>query len=422
MFAKSTSRFKRVWKIHCRNKCHTITIFPPCALKTILELIENSFGTKWPFSVCDEHGVPTILSDCLESGIYTINETIGVSKKYIKKEVSRPEQKDDNNEQVHDTFLFPTAKELVTEWPPVLKTTFISWRHRKTFNLNIYDTSRNECDNGYFYIVGTSEEEKPRKILGLKVLSKRSLASLVTEDTLFYHMNKFLVDKEKQDILELNEMQYGPPMTEEYALNKAIETLKMTRKKKSHRGEWRLLDNPEEQIVSYKQERENIATLKQKKRKATCEIILRYAQQRINVTAEGDMNILRYASDGDIKVNVEFDNTASSAENNVITVKQTLQEKFDKLLKKQAKAYEKVKKTVNESEEIRIKVMKELHDANIRITRKLLFMHELDLEEKRRRENKLALQNNAAGIIQGRWKEKQARNNKKRKKKKKKRK
>ena len=128
------------------------------------------------------------------------------------------------------------------------------------------------------------------------------------------------------------------------------------------------------------------------------------------------MNILRYASDGDIKVNVEFDNTASSAENNVITVKQTLQEKFDKLLKKQAKAYEKVKKTVNESEEIRIKVMKELHDANIRITRKLLFMHELDLEEKRRRENKLALQNNAAGIIQGRWKEKQARNNKKRKK------
>ena len=57
------------------------------------------------------------------------------------------------------------------------------------------------------------------------------MASLVTEDTLFYHMNKFLVDKEKQDILELNEMQYGPPMTEEYALNKAIETLKMTRKK-----------------------------------------------------------------------------------------------------------------------------------------------------------------------------------------------
>ena len=92
MFAKSTSRFKRVWKIHYRNKCHTITIFPPCALKTILELIENSFGTKWPFSVCDEHGVPTILSDCLESGIYIINEAIGVSKRYVKKEISRPEQ------------------------------------------------------------------------------------------------------------------------------------------------------------------------------------------------------------------------------------------------------------------------------------------------------------------------------------------
>ena len=69
-----------------------------------------------------------------------------------------------------------------------------------------------------------------------------------------------------------------------------------------------------------------------------------------------------------------------------------------------------------------MKAMKELHDANIRITRKLLFMHELDLEEKRRAEKKLALQNNAAGVIQGRWKEKRARNNKKRKKKKKKRK
>ena len=132
-------------------------------------------------------------------------------------------------------------------------------------------------------------------------------------------MNKVLVDKEKQDILELNEMQYGPPMTEEYALNNALKTLKMARKKKSHRGEWRLLDNPEEQTVSYKLERENIATLKQKKRTATCEIILRYAQQRINGTPEGDMNSLKYASDGDVEVNVKFDNTDSSAKNNVIS-------------------------------------------------------------------------------------------------------
>lgn len=422
MFAKSTSRFKRVWKIHCRNKTHTITIFPPCALKTILELIENSFGTKWPFSVFDNHGVPTILSDCLESGIYAIKEAIEAPKSYVKKQISRPEQKEDNDQQVHNAFLFPTAKELVLEWPPVLKTTFISWRHRKTFNLNIYDTSRNECDNGYFYIVGTSEEEKPRKILGLKVLSKRSLTNLVTDDALFYHMNKFEVDKEKQDILETNEMQYGPPMTEEYALNKAIETLKMSRKKKLRGSEWRLLDNPKEQILSYNLERENIATLKQKKRQATCEIILRYAQQRINVTPEGVMKILKYASDGSIDVNVEFDNDASSEENNVISVKQTLQEKFDKLLKKQEKAYEKLKKTVNQSEEIRIKAMKELREANIRITKKLLFMHELDLEEKRRNDNKIALQNNAAGVIQGRWKEKRARDKKKRKKKKKRRK
>ena len=49
-----------------------------------------------------------------------------------------------------------------------------------------------------------------------------------------------------------------------------------------------------------------------------------------------------------------------------------------------------------------------------------LFMHELDLEEKRKAEKKLALQNNAAGVIQGRWKEKRARNNKKRKRRKRK--
>ena len=76
MFANSSTRFKRVWKIRCKDKTHTLTIFPPCAFRTILELIENSFQMKWPFTICDGDGVPTILSDCLESGVYTLKEPV----------------------------------------------------------------------------------------------------------------------------------------------------------------------------------------------------------------------------------------------------------------------------------------------------------------------------------------------------------
>ena len=89
-----------------------------------------------------------------------------------------------------------------------------------------------------------------------------------------------------------------------------------------------------------------------------------------------------------------------------------------RLLKKQEKAYKKVEATLNEGEEARAKAMKELYDANIRISKKLFFLHELDLEEKRRADNKLARENGAAVVIQGKWKENRKRKKKKKKKKK----
>ena len=421
MFAKSSSREKRVWKIQCHNETRTLTIFPPCAFRTILELIENLFKMKWPFTIFDEDGVPTILSDCLESGTYTIKEPIKERKRFDHEYKQSYEHKKDDEDasKLLSIKNFPSARDLILEWPPILKTTFIHWRHRKTFNLNIYDTSETECDYGYFYIVGTSEEEKPRKILGLKILSKAGLTNLVTDDNIFYHINRAAVDKEKEDILETNEMEYGPPMTEEFALNKAIKKLKAINKKKLHKGEWRLLDNPKEQTMSYRQERENINILKDTRKKATFELILRYAQKRIDITADGVMNVLKFADDKNIEVKNDLDtNNDEDNKKNIIHVKLTLQEKFDKLLKKQEKAYKKVEATLNEGEEARAKAMKELYDANIRISKKLFFLHELDLEEKRRADNKLARENGAAVVIQGKWKENRKRKKKKKKKKK----
>ena len=158
---------------------------------------------------------------------------------------------------------------------------------------------------------------------------------------------------------------------------------------------------------------------KDTRKKATFELILRYAQKRIDITADGVMNVLKFADDKNIEVKNDLDtNNDEDNKKNIIHVKLTLQEKFDKLLKKQEKAYKKVEATLNEGEEARAKAMKELYDANIRISKKLFFLHELDLEEKRRADNKLARENGAAVVIQGKWKENRKRKKKKKKKKK----
>ena len=175
----SVKRTKRVWEICVENTQHVIAIFPPCNFESIVQRIETAFPQlKWPFVILDA-GTPVHLSDCLPSGSYTAVPKL--------KQASRPAPPQDRKidfdrppQESQAPLSIPPLESLLKEWPPFLKATVVLWRINKTIHVNYYDSDPSEVARGYFFVVAMSPGEVPR-VIGLRVLSKQALASVVTE-------------------------------------------------------------------------------------------------------------------------------------------------------------------------------------------------------------------------------------------------
>ena len=399
MFSKETRR-KLTWRIHFENHFHVIAIFPPCSFETIIHRIESSFEIKWPFLIFDGKGVPAHLSDCMKSGSYSLQPKID-----NKPSILHSKKTTSVSTGNRDLGPLPSVQQLLEEWPPFLITSHVIWRSRQNVNLNYYDTHVGEGTSGQFFVVALSSD-KEKQVIGLKILSKTVLASMVTERDLVAEMYKVEVEQLKHDILEENEMRYGPPLPESVAKNMAIDKIKKDHSSVGNLGEWRHLNNPNEQKVAYRLERESIEKEKEDRKLALQKSIVHLAQQRIDIGESKKLKFLTFEGDpSNIEIRLE------SSENATLITTAELEneipsEHFEILLKRHRDAISQIHCSMAEGDAVRHAAMKTLEQTNIKIARRMIWMHQMDLEEKARAERLRAERENAASCIQEMWKKK----------------
>ena len=410
MFSKE-SRPKLTWRVRYEDQYHAIAIFPPCSFENIIQRIETSFDIKWPFLIFDGKGSPAHLSDCMASGTYTLKPKIDKNRFVAPRVASKPV--DDDAKGLES---LPSVKEILEEWPPFLATSHIIWRTRETVFLNYYDTHLGAAANGHFFVVATTSGE-PRTVLGLKILSKGVLASMVTERDLVHETYKLEVEQLKLDIMEENEMRYGPPLPESVALNMAIDQTKKQHSSVGNRGEWRLLNNPTEQKVAYHQERECIEIEKAGRKSALQKVVVRLAQQRIDINLGKALKFLVFEGDpSGVETKMEHlysDQNESMLSANATKTSEVPREHFQVLLKRHRNAIDRIHLSTAESDAVRENAMRELEKTNLQIAKRMIWMHQVDIEEKARDERIKAERENAATCIQEMWKDKKKRKQKK---------
>lgn len=369
-----------MWEITNAGSRHVIVIFPPCSFESIVERIETAFtNLKWPFVVLDA-GVPVHLSDCLPSGAYTIvpklekveraapsySESVGVDRP-LKQAEAPPD--------------IPPLEALLKEWPPFLKAAVVLWRKNRTVNVNYYDSNPSALTHGYFFVVALSQGVCPR-VIGLRVLSKQALGSVVNERDLVYHLNKIAIERRKVEIIEEREMGFLSALPEPMVHEMAI---KAFMSKKNHSESiFRMLADGNEQRAAFAKEQDDLKVEKEKRRHALRSCMIKEATRRVDVNEEL-LKVLVFENDPSIEVTipgVEDFQTAEEIKDSSTTHAKT----FTNLLKEHKEAIEKIHASVTRSDEIRCAALNQLEKTNLALTKRLFWLNQLDVEQQARDE------------------------------------
>ena len=83
------------------------------------------------------------------------------------------------------------------------------------------------------------------------------------------------------------------------------------------------------------------------------------------------------------------------------------------MLKRHRNAIDRIHLSTAESDAVRENAMRELEKTNLQIAKRMIWMHQVDIEEKARDERIKAERENAATCIQEMWKDKKKRKQKK---------
>lgn len=375
----SVKRTKRVWEICVEDTQHVIAIFPPCSFESIVQRIETAFPQlKWPFVVLDA-GIPVHLSDCLPSGTYTAVSKLKQAPRHAPAQ-DRMIDFDRPPQESEAPLSIPPLESLLKEWPPFLKAAVVLWRINKTIHVNYYDSDPSEVARGYFFVVAMSSGDVPR-VIGLRVLSKQALASVVTERDLVYHLNKVAIEQKKVDIAEDREMKFLSALPESMLHTMAIDAF-MSRKNIGG-SIFRVLADGKEQRVAFATERKQAESEKENKERALRSCVVKEAERRIDVN-ECSLKVLVFEKDPSIEVIVPGSKDCRGEGRGEDVSLPSYAVTFNSLLKEHKDAMARIHASSLRSDDIRRAARDQLEKTNLALTKRLFWLNQLDMEQQAR--------------------------------------